>query len=83
MKVRAYVPVREYTRYLPEYVQFYATQERALRAGDILWRRGARYLVVIEAELDHPFNQRHFEKYGWEFLSRDNLRVVRVRAARP
>jgi hypothetical protein len=83
VKTIAYVPVREYTRYLPEHVQFYATQERALRAGENLWRRGARYLVVVEANLDHPSNQRHFEKYGWEYLSREQVRVIKVRAARP
>jgi len=83
VKVKAYVPVREYTRYLPEYVQFYASPERALRAGETLWRRGARYLVVVEASLEHPFNQSHFAKYGWEYLSREQVRVVKVRAARP
>ena len=82
MKVRAYVPVREYTRYLPERTMIYATPEAALRGGEILWRRGARYLVVVEADLDHPFSQ-HFEKYGKEFCRRDALRVIKVRAARP
>ena len=83
MKVTAYVPVRQYTRYLPERTMIYATPEKALRGGEILWERGARYLVVVEADLDHPFSQSHFEKYGGEYCHRDNLKVVKVRAARP
>ena len=82
MKVRAYVPVREYTRYLPEYVQFYATQERALRAGEILWRRGARYLVVVEADIPDHFGK-CFAEYGHAPCRRESLRVIKVRAARP
>jgi hypothetical protein len=40
VKVTAYVPTTSYTKTLPEYVEIYATPERALRAGEILWRRG-------------------------------------------
>jgi len=82
MKVRAYVPTPTYTRYLPEYVTIYDAPADALHAGEILWKRGARYLVVVETELEPPFSQ-YFEKDGRLFCRRDNLRVVKVRAARP
>jgi hypothetical protein len=81
VKVTAYVPTTSYTRYLPEYNEIYATQEAALRAGKILWERGARYLVVVEAALEPPFSRR-FKEYGKGFCRRDDLRVIKVRAAR-
>jgi hypothetical protein len=81
VKATAYVPTTSYTKTLPEYVEIYATPERALRAGEILWRRGARYLVKVEVTLEQPFSRR-FEKYGKGFCRRDNVRVVKVRAAR-
>jgi len=83
VKVKAYVPTLEYTRHLPEFTMIYATPEAALRGAEILWERRARYLIVVEAELDHPFSPHYFAKYGKEFCRRDNLRVVKVRAARP
>ena len=83
MKVRAYVPVLEYTRYLPERTMIYSTPEAALRGAEILWERRARYLVVVEADLDHPFSQSHFEKYGKEYCDREALRIIKIRAARP
>jgi len=82
VKVTAYVPVRQYTRYLPEYVTIYDFPMDALDAGEILWKRGARYLVVVEAELDE-YSGKLFEKYWKARCHRDNLRVVKVRAARP
>ena len=83
MKVKAYVPTLEYTRYLPERTMIYAAPEAALRGAKILWERRARYLIVVEADLHHPFSQSHFEKYGREYCDRDSLRVVKIRAARP
>jgi len=85
MRIRAYIPTRNYTRSrwsLPEYTPIYASPEAALHAGEILWRQGARYLVVIETDLEQPFS-RWFETDGRLFCRRDNLQVIKVRAARP
>jgi hypothetical protein len=82
MKVKAYVPTLEYTRYLPEYNYVYASPERALRAGEILWTRGARYLVVVEADIPDHFGK-CFAEYGHAPCRRESLRVIKVRAARP
>ena len=82
MKVRAYIPVPSYTRYVPEHTYVYASPERALRAGEILWTRGARYLVVVEADIPDHFGK-CFAEYGHAPCRRESLRVIKVRAARP
>ena len=82
MKVKAYIPSQNYGRHLPEYNEVYASPERALRAGEVLWTRGARYLVVVEADIPDHFSK-CFAEYGHAPCRRDNLKVVKVRAARP
>jgi|YNPMSStandDraft_2_1061718.scaffolds.fasta_scaffold29956_1 hypothetical protein len=81
MKVRAYIPVPSYTRYVPEHTYVYASSERALRAGKILWERGARYLIVVEADIPDHYSK-CFAEYGHAPCYRKSLRVVKVQAVR-
>jgi len=82
MKVKAYIPIRQYTRYFSERTYVYASPERALRAGKILWERGARYLIVVEADIPDHYSK-CFAECGHAPCYRGNLKVVKVRAARP